>query len=189
MTGVCSGSGTRISARYRAASLRAAVLLSPRRLASGEINQTLHDANKMLGIFGTEIGEHLVNHLLMQLATACAEGTAILGKMHRDRTAIALVALTRDKALLLKRFQGLGHSARGCLSAFGDVTGPDLPPLAFKAGNRHNRVHLRRRDALGRRRLLTLLSHSSCGIEQTAAQSSCGIVHANLLSILNCLAA
>lgn len=134
MTGVCSGSGACTSARYRAASLRAAVLLRPRRIASGEINQTLHDANEMLGIFGTEIGEHLVDHLLMQLATACAEGTAILGKMHRDRTAIALVALTRDKALLLKRFQGLGHGARSCLPALGDVAGSDLPPLALKAG-------------------------------------------------------
>lgn len=95
MTGVCSGSGACTSARYRVASLRTAVLLSPHRLASGEINQTLHDANEMLGIFGTEIGEHLVDHLLMQLTTACAEGTAVLGKMHRDRTAIALVALTR----------------------------------------------------------------------------------------------
>lgn len=90
----------------------------------------------------------------MQLTAACAEGTALLGKVHRDRTAVPLIALTRDKALLLKRFQGLGHGARGCLSAFGDVTGPDLPPLALKAGNRHNRVHLRRRDALGCRRLL-----------------------------------
>ena len=41
----------------------------------------------------------------------------------------------------------------------------------------------------GRRRLLTLLSRSSCGIEQTAAQSSRGVVHANLLSMLDCLAA
>ena len=89
----------------------------------------------MLGILWTKIREHPIDHLLMQLTAACAEGTALLGKVHRDRTAVPLIALTRDKALLLKRFQGLGHSARGCLSAFGDVTVPDLPPLALKAGN------------------------------------------------------
>lgn len=51
----------------------------------------------MLGILRTKIREHPIDHLLMQLTAACAEGTALLSKVHRDRTAVPLIALTRDR--------------------------------------------------------------------------------------------
>ena len=149
-----------------------------------EIGDTLGDAGELARIVFPEILEELLEATIVHAPVHLLVFPTELRQLHRDATAIPLVAMSRDKALLLERLQRLRRRTWSAVSALGDIARSDALTVGHKLGNRHQNEALGRRDALRQRRVRPAFVHAPRGRKEPLFQFLDGLVHAaNLLLI------